>query len=467
MSAPLETDYLVIGAGLAGLAFADAIVAAGGDATVTLVDKRHAVGGHWLDAYPFVRLHQPSRHYGILSMPLGDDTIATHGIDAGRYQRASGAAILAHFDRVLRERLLPSRRVRFLSRTEYLGEGRLRSLASGEVTEVKVTRRLVDARFLEGGIPATSQTPFEVAEGVRVVTPNELPKVDAPSEGFVVIGAGKTAMDSVQFLLDQGVSAARIRWIRSQDVWVTNREYFHGGAFVAKVKEGVAMQLEAAAAATDIDDYMDRLHDAGYLLCLDPARRPTAYRGATCHPDEIARLREVKSVIRMGHVKRIETDRIVLEEGEVPTSKGWVHVHCAAPAIRERKPMPIFGEDRITMQYVRTLTPSFSFALIGFLEASERSDAEKNALAAPNPADPTPRGWIRSTLQSFGQGAQWRKHADLRRWLDGNRLDVMCGMAAAKHTPEGQAVSQRVRAAMATGGAGLMRLAQPAAKKAA
>ncbi len=54
----LEADYLVVGAGAAGMAFTDALIAAS-DAQVVLVDRRHAPGGHWLDAYPFVRLHQP------------------------------------------------------------------------------------------------------------------------------------------------------------------------------------------------------------------------------------------------------------------------------------------------------------------------------------------------------------------------------------------------------------------------
>jgi cation diffusion facilitator CzcD-associated flavoprotein CzcO len=57
MSEELETDYLVVGAGAAGMAFSDTLLAHS-TATVTVVDRRHAPGGHWLDAYPFVRLHQ-------------------------------------------------------------------------------------------------------------------------------------------------------------------------------------------------------------------------------------------------------------------------------------------------------------------------------------------------------------------------------------------------------------------------
>lgn len=36
-----------------------------------MVDRRPKIGGHWNDAYPFVRLHQPSSFYGVASRPLG------------------------------------------------------------------------------------------------------------------------------------------------------------------------------------------------------------------------------------------------------------------------------------------------------------------------------------------------------------------------------------------------------------
>lgn len=70
----LETDYLVVGAGAAGMAFTDSLVGAS-RADVIMVDRRHAPGGHWLEAYPFVRLHQPAAFYGVNSRTLGPNTI--------------------------------------------------------------------------------------------------------------------------------------------------------------------------------------------------------------------------------------------------------------------------------------------------------------------------------------------------------------------------------------------------------
>ncbi|HSS95242.1 MAG TPA: NAD(P)-binding protein, partial [Candidatus Dormibacteraeota bacterium] len=60
----IQTDYLVVGAGASGIAFADELLARSHD-DIVLVDRRHRPGGHWLDAYPFVRLHQPSAYYGV------------------------------------------------------------------------------------------------------------------------------------------------------------------------------------------------------------------------------------------------------------------------------------------------------------------------------------------------------------------------------------------------------------------
>ena len=54
-----ETDYLIVGCGAAAMAFADVILDET-DATITIVDRRDAPGGHWNDAYPFVKPHQPS-----------------------------------------------------------------------------------------------------------------------------------------------------------------------------------------------------------------------------------------------------------------------------------------------------------------------------------------------------------------------------------------------------------------------
>src|SRR3954454_21925941 len=127
MGRTIEADYLVVGAGAMGLAYTDTIVSEP-DAKVGVVDRTHHPGGHWTAAYPFVRLHQPSAYYGVNSRVLGSDTIDQDGLNVGYYELAGGAEVCAYFDAVMRRNLLPTGRVTYLPMSEYLGDGRVRTL---------------------------------------------------------------------------------------------------------------------------------------------------------------------------------------------------------------------------------------------------------------------------------------------------------------------------------------------------
>src|SRR5215831_16177003 len=220
----LETDYLIVGCGAAGMAFADSLVDAS-RADIIMIDQRHAPGGHWLEAYPFVRLHQPSSFYGVNSLPLGSETIDRHGENEGFYERAGAAEICAYFDRVMRERLLPSGQVRYFPMSRYAGDHRFMSAVSGEEVAVRVRKKLVDATYLEGRVPASTPPPFEVAPGARCVPVGALADLRERPEGYVIIGAGKTALDACTWLLDCGVAPGDIRWIKPREAWFFNRRY--------------------------------------------------------------------------------------------------------------------------------------------------------------------------------------------------------------------------------------------------
>src|SRR5262245_24545998 len=102
----LEVDYLVIGAGAMGMAFADVIVEES-NATVAIADRRAQPGGHWNDAYPFVRLHSASAYYGVNSRPLGDDQVDGVGLNRGFYEQASAADIREYYARIMYEQFEP------------------------------------------------------------------------------------------------------------------------------------------------------------------------------------------------------------------------------------------------------------------------------------------------------------------------------------------------------------------------
>ncbi len=150
MTRSVDTDYLVVGAGAAGMAFVDALVDHDPTAHATLVDRRAAPGGHWLDAYPFVRLHQASQFYGVASTRLGSGRVQETGPERGMHERATGPDITAYYAGVLAERLLPTGRVELLGGHEFR-DGVLVDLASGPSS----------SRASDGGwsTPGTSRRP--------------------------------------------------------------------------------------------------------------------------------------------------------------------------------------------------------------------------------------------------------------------------------------------------------------------
>lgn len=108
-----ETDYLIIGAGAMGLAFADALVTSNPSATLYIVDSKDRPGGHWVHSYPFVKLHQPALTYGVNSLELSRGTIDTHGPNKGLEALATGMEVLGYFARAM-DNLLATGRVKYL-----------------------------------------------------------------------------------------------------------------------------------------------------------------------------------------------------------------------------------------------------------------------------------------------------------------------------------------------------------------
>ena len=99
------------------MGFTDALIDHADDVRVALVDRRHGVGGHWLEAYPFVRLHQSSTFYGVASTLLGGARIQADGPEAGLHERADQAKILLLLQRRARgpdARVGPGRALRRL-----------------------------------------------------------------------------------------------------------------------------------------------------------------------------------------------------------------------------------------------------------------------------------------------------------------------------------------------------------------
>lgn len=450
----LSADYLVIGAGATGMAFTDALIA-DSDATVVLVDRRHAPGGHWNDAYPFVRLHQPSAFYGVNSLPLGHDQIDESGLNAGFYERASGPEICDYFRRAL-DHLLASGRVTWRGSHLYVGTDtdgrRLSSRVTGEETVVRV-RKVVDATYLGTEIPAHHEQGFEVEPGARVVTPNELVELADPAARFTILGAGKTAMDVCTWLLCQSVAPEDIRWVRPRDAWTLDRAFTQPLDLVAGMIQALADAYEAASEASDLEDLYARAEACGQIQRLDGEVVPDMFHGATLSAAEREQLRRIAQVIRKGRVRRVGIDALLLDRGTVPTTRGELYVDCTARGLGWAPPRPIFERDRITPQPTRLGMLPFSAALIGFLETSERDDEEKNRLARPNPLPRTRNrlDWAWSTYLGAVNDAAWGPEEDIQGWLQRSRVNI--GRAIRAHLDDERMQAALARIATHTSGA--------------
>ena len=417
----------MVGTGAVGMAFADSLIA-DSEAHVVMIDRRHAPGGHWHDAYPFVRLHQPSAYYGVNSLSLGEDRIDRWGTNAGLLERASAPEICGYYARVMEQGLLPSGRVQHFPLCEYLGDSRFVSHVTGTHYEVDVGKAVVDANYLCPAVPATTPVPFEVEDGARCITVGELSRVSEAPSGYVIIGAGKTAIDACLWLLQNGVAQDRIRWIKPRESWLVNREFVQSGEMVGSLIDGLSLQMQAAAEAESLPDLFRRLEASRLLLRIDTDAEPTMYKAATVDANELAQLRSIRDVVRLGRVQRIERGRIVLDGGSIPVDADRLHVHCAAAGLNPAPAVPIFAEGRIILQPVRSGLLPFNAAIAAYIEATRNDLAEKNRLCPVNRLPDTPLDWLRGFVIQTRADYQWSQQADIALWLERSRLNAPRGI---------------------------------------
>jgi hypothetical protein len=412
--ATIDTDYLVVGAGATGMAFTDALVGHA-DVRVVLVDRRKAAGGHWLDDYDFVRLHQASAFYGVGSTLLGGGRLQVDGPEAGLQERATRAEICGYYAEVL-DRLRASGRVELYGGCDYLGDRRVVSLDTGQRFELPRHCRVVDARRLSPDIPARTPAPFGVAVGAHVVAVNALPGLAELPQEVVVVGSGKTATDAVLWLQANGMPPDAIRWVRPRDPWMLDRAVIQPDPAIYTGM--MADTMAAAAAASSPDDLFLRLEQAGVMLRIDRSVTPTMAKAPTLGQWELALLRQVIDVVRLGHLRYVEQDRLVLDDGEVPMSAGTLVVHCAAPGLKYPPPVPVWGSEAIRLQPIRAGFPCFGAALVGFVEAVREDDTDKNRICPPTPYANTPTDWCLTQVLGSRATTSFRAEPDIQAWAD-------------------------------------------------
>ena len=348
----LQTDSLVKGCGASAMAFVD-VMPKDTDATFTMVDKRAAPGGHWNDAC-----------HGVASRALGHGRKDSTEFNQGLLELASGCEVTDYFHQWMRDTCLPSGRVRFMPMSPVPGgpgTGRhaVRSLLSGPEELVQVRRRLVDDTLLHTSIPLTHTRKFSVADGVACVPPNDLARLAPGHTSFSVLGAGKTAIDSVSWLLANGAPPDSISWVLPREPWLLNRLVMQPGLdFFDQAIGAVARQLETFASAGSVHELCERMEEAGTWLRLDPTVWPTMFHGATVTSLELRQLRGIKNRVRLGRVLHLAADRMVLERGQVPARPGTLFVDCTARALQVLPPggvLPTVFDDGVVRLHVQDL----------------------------------------------------------------------------------------------------------------
>ena len=397
-----------------GMAFTDALTDHA-DVRVALVDRRHSVSGHWLEAYPFVRLHQASAFYGVASTLLGGGQLQHRGPEEGLQERATQAEICAYYVQVL-DRMLESGAVEFFPNSEYVGDRAVVSRISGERFEVPARCRIVDARYLAPSIPAEKPPPFGVAEDAWVLPVNDLARLEEAPSQYVIVGSGKTATDACIWLLARGVDPDAICWVRPRDPWMLNRATVQPEPAIFLGMAADTMQ--AAEAATSLEDLFLRLEDAGIMLRIDRAVMPSMAKTPTLATWELEQLRTLENVVRRGHVEAVDRGKLVFAGGSVAVADDALVVHCAADGLKYPPLVPVWQPEAITLQPIRAGFPCFGAALAGYVEATREDDDEKNRLCPPSPYGNSMAEWARMNVLGTRAVMSFVAEPDIKAWSD-------------------------------------------------
>lgn len=420
----ISADYLVVGAGAMGMAFADTLIS-DTKSTVVMVDRYARPGGHWTIAYPYVRLHQPSAFYGVNSRHLGENKVDQVGLNKGMAELATVDEVCAYYSIVMHQTLLPSGRVAYYPKHKYLGEGRFRSIVTNKIFQVAENTRIVDATYMNVKVPAMGPPSYDVAGDVSLVTPNDLTKTIRPYGGYTVVGAGKTGIDACLWLLAHDVDPQLITWIMPRDSWFLERSAIQPGPiFAESTAASVASINESIMAASSPDDLFLRMEAAVQLTRMSDTVWPTMFRCATISLPELEQVKKVGTIIRQGRVVRISAGEVTMEQGSYKPLNDTLYVNCTADALAKLEPVPVFRGRQITLQSVRYCQQVFSAAFIAHVEATYGSDdRSKNELAHVIPHPDEAIDWFIVTLQAHRNGLRWAMHPKTTAWLSQARLD--------------------------------------------
>ena len=104
-----------------------------------------------------------------------------------------------------------------------------------------------------------------------------MPQINRPHTAYTVVGSGKTGMDAILWLLENGVPPSSIRWVMPRDAWLLNRANIQPGIENFERSFGAHLaQFDAILEAESIPDLFARLEARKLLVRIDKNVLPMA-----------------------------------------------------------------------------------------------------------------------------------------------------------------------------------------------
>jgi len=389
------------------MAFVDTIMSELPSATIIIVDKNAVPGGHWVHSYDYVHLHQPSLLYGVASRQLeGNWAKLMCRFTLPWNHHASKKEILTYFQSFVSDKIatgqlmyFPNSHYDFDQSVTKDGDHFTYTFSSmdddavpKETYCVTAKEKLVNGVLGECIIPSQTPVQFHIDKEITMLTPNELYRTYNDSkckknQTYVVLGAGKTAMDAVIFLqTTMTITPEKIVWVIPNDVWMLDR----GGPW----------SLEKALLKHDGDIHksLQALEEKNFFVRLDEEKKvtPTKFRFPVIRAHELTILRKVKRIIRKGRVTSIQQKLPVVtgdgtknpmtvhfdgggvkgkESSELfGSSDDYSYIHCTSPgAFYGSRPIDVFHSDH-QLDLFPIFPPPISISLssIAYLEAARK-----------------------------------------------------------------------------------------------
>jgi len=302
----------------------------------------------------------------------------------------------------------------------YLGNAQFVSMMEPSCIYQVNAKKIVDSTQMRVDVPSCTPPPFPV-ENASIIPPNGLGKMSPSSfiGTYVVIGAGKTGMDAILWLLNNEVEQSRIKWIMPNDAWLLNRDFFIDD--MVRVLYSWVLDLNAAK---DVDEVFELFAKNGHHIRLDKDVPPVNYRCATVSPGELKQLRTLKNIIRKGRVSKIKGNEIIMKHGSmIIDSKDILYVNCTSAGIKKMDPIPVFQNNEIVLQPLRYCQPVFSAAMIAFIEARIKGTERKNSFCQVVPYPKKNNDGILCVYLTLKNELKWMDNQACSSFLSNSRLN--------------------------------------------